>query len=98
MSADAKVWANGDGCEVRVVGRPAWRAGSIRLASENGRSLAVNIDQGIGAGGMFVNAEEACITLLLLKDDRGFRDVASGDRIEIRAPGEQPQAEAQNHG
>ena len=98
MNADERVWANGDVCEVRVVGRPAWRAGSVRLAAGNGRSLAVNIGESLGVAGAFVNTLDECITLLLLKDDRGWRDVASGELVEIRAPGEPAGTEAQARG
>jgi hypothetical protein len=79
----------GDRVEVRVKGRSAWHAGVVKLASANGRSLAVNLDDGsLGTAGILVNTRDQCATVLLLGDGQSFRDVASGERIEIRTEGE----------
>jgi len=74
----------GDRVKVRVAGGQ-WRPGSVKLASANGVSLAVNLDDGslAGGGGMFVNAADGCVTLLLLQTARGYHDVASGTAVEV---------------
>ena len=74
------------GSKVRVrANNGPWRNGIVTLASDNGRSLAIDLDEAtLGArAGMTVDVEGGRSMVLLLLDGEVYRDVMSQEPVEV---------------
>jgi len=77
----------GETCQIRACGGRGWIDARVKLASANGKSLALTCDQTLGTGEGFFVAGPASV-VLLLREGEEWRDLASGQICELRESGE----------
>lgn len=79
----------GDKLQVRAEGSRSWVNGNIELASENGKSMAITLEEEtLGFGAFGVHALNGQIMILLLRENDRWIDIHSGAVCEIWEAGE----------
>jgi hypothetical protein len=77
----------GDPCEVRTAKGLKWTRADVLLASKNGKSIALVLDDSpITPSGFFVHTAIGKVTMLLTWDDvrEAWEDMATGVFVELR--------------